>query len=403
MCDNHQLEEIRSITHNVSAIQGPPGTGKTCVIANILEHAVELGAVSRRYTLSALTSMPREYAEAVRLLANAVVPGRAKEGRGNSRLVVSARKYCVSSAMLHLAVAWRAHAEEALLSRTTVFLSTIDRAHTVHHLLCERKRALKVIIVDEAGAVPGWKMPILTGCGGTAAPELIILVGDQKQLPPLSRAKHVTPPRSELERMESALPKGSIKMLRTQYRMPPVICDFLSRRFYDSLLTTAPQKVLQSAQTPGPALVWRDHKCRESRTFEGTSYYNELEIDIIANLLTSSQLNAERLAANYETVMVIAYYSEQARQLQACLHTTCPYVSVMTVDAAQGSEADYAILSCVRCNDSRSIGHVADKRRVNVALSRARKNLIIVSSAHTLEGGGEVAGAGTGEENVADL
>ena len=450
MCNSHQLEAIRSITHNVSAIQGPPGTGKTSVIANILEHAIpqlttlvtcvqnkaldplaqklaaaglnfvviaseegveglgarasrhacKLGAVSRHYTLSALTTMPRAYAEAARRLASVVVPGRAEEG-GGSRLEVLVRRYCVSIVMHRVGVLCRAEAEDDILSCTTVFLSTIDRAHTVHHLLCARQRALKVIIVDEAGAVPEWKMPILTGCGGTGAPELIVLVGDQKQLPPFSRAKKTEV--SVLERMESALPKGSVKMLGIQYRMPSQISDFLSRRFYDGLLTTAQVKRRQDAQTP--AIVWHDHKYRES--LEGSSYYNEEELDIIADLLTSSrsELNAERLAANAETVMVIAFYSEQVRQVQARLGTRCPHVSVMTVDAAQGSEADYVILSCVRCNNSRSIGHVADERRVNVAFSRARKSLIIVGSAQTLVrpwGGGKKGGERE-ENKEADL
>ena len=57
----------------------------------------------------------------------------------------------------------------------------------------------------------------------------------------------------------------------------------------------------------------------------------------------------------------------------------------MTVDSAQGSETDYVILSCVRCNGGQDIGRfVADDRRVNVAMSRARKQLIVVGSSKTL-------------------
>jgi hypothetical protein len=57
----------------------------------------------------------------------------------------------------------------------------------------------------------------------------------------------------------------------------------------------------------------------------------------------------------------------------------------MTVDSAQGSETDYVILSCVRCNGGHDIGRfVADDRRVNVAMSRARKQLIVVGSSKTL-------------------
>ena len=179
------------------------------------------------------------------------------------------------------------------------------------------------------------------------------------------------------------MPAGSIKMLRSQYRMPPEVCEFLSRRFYGGLLVTAPEK-LRFRDTDLPALEWHSHNERETQ--EGTSFFNDKEIDMVADLLTSpsSELYAARLAANAENVIVITFYSEQARRLQSRLRTTCPFVSVMTVDSSQGSEADYVLLSCVRCNHSRNIGHVADKHRFNVALSRARKRLIVVGSDRTM-------------------
>ena len=56
----------------------------------------------------------------------------------------------------------------------------------------------------------------------------------------------------------------------------------------------------------------------------------------------------------------------------------------MTVDAAQGCEADYVIISAVRSNPGCAIGHVANERRVNVALSRCRKRVIVVGNSQTL-------------------
>jgi hypothetical protein len=285
-----------------------------------------------------------------------------------------------------------------LVSNTTVFLSTIDRAHTVHRYLYEHKRALDVIIVDEAGAVPEWKMPTLAVCGGgghggggndrRGGPELIILVGDQKQLPPFSHNRDETPPMSVLEKMAKALHKGSVKMLQTQYRMPPEICNFISDRFYDRALTTAEHKLKRVSQDfrRSNALEWIDYTHgRESQ--EGTSKYNETELDIIVDLLSSrTELASKRLSAASEKVMVITFYAAQARRLQDRLQQASrPDVLVMTVDSAQGSETDYVILSCVRCNGGHDIGRfVADDRRVNVAMSRARKQLIVVGSSKTL-------------------
>lgn len=193
-------------------------------------------------------------------------------------------------------------------------------------------------------------MPTLTAC----APELIILVGDQQQLPPFSRVTHADAPLSVLERMEAVLPRGSIKMLRTQYRMPPQICDFLSHRFYGGDLETATE-TRQRCQLSEPAISWHDHNERESD--DGTSFYNTKEIEITCNLLASEPaLACKQLAANSETVVVITFYSAQVSRLQARLASTRPDVIVMTVDAAQGCEADYVVVSCVRCNTDHNIG-----------------------------------------------
>jgi len=188
---------------------------------------------------------------------------------------------------------------------------------------------------------------------------------------------------SVLEKMAKALPKGSVKMLQTQYRMPREICQFISDRFYDGALTTAEHKRERVSQDCRP-LEWIDYTHgRESQ--EGTSKYNEMELDIIDRLLSRTELTSERLSAASEKVSVITFYAAQARRLQDRLQATRPDVLVMTVDSAQGSETDYVILSCVRCNGGHDIGRfVADDRRVNVAMSRARKQLIVVGSSKTL-------------------
>jgi len=155
-----------------------------------------------------------------------------------------------------------------------------------------------------------------------------------------------------------------------------------------------------------PAISWHKHNVHEDAV--GTSYCNDMEIEMIINLInTKRELDAEQLRITSETLVVIAFYSEQVRRLQAQLANIRSDVQVMTVDAAQGSEADYVVLSCVRANHFNSIGHAADERRFNVAMSRARKKLFIVGSTQTLvrpwgdkrrEGG-----AGLGEEVKADL
>ena len=445
-CNEHQLKAMRSITHNVTAIQGPPGTGKTSLIANILEHGIpqlttlvtcvqnkalepiaqklaeanvnflvvadgnkviKLGDVSRGHTLSALASrqLRRPFATGMVKLCKLLIDcaWTVPQDRDATHLIAventveaepSNWRRIVTMKLEHLErrrveEIWRSEVKQMILSDTTVFLSTIDSAHAVHRLLLCSGKAFDAIIVDEAGTVPEWKMPGLTACAGEGSgPELMILVGDQNQLPPFSSSSRESP-KSVLERMVHVLPEKSVEMLKIQYRMPSEICDLLSRHFYDGRLETAPCK----GNTQISPIKWFNHNHHESH--EGTSKYNEREIDMIVATLTTSKcatskkLAQETLKLKKETVIVITFYSEQTRRLQKLLNTDRPDVRIMTVDSAQGSESDYVLMSCVRCNKRGQVGHVADHRRVNVAMSRARKQLIVFGSAKTLLGRGE--------------
>ena len=102
---------------------------------------------------------------------------------------------------------------------------------------------------------------------------------------------------------------------------------------------------------------------------------NESEAMIIGNIL--SHLNASKGA-----VGVITFYKEQVNLLRNLGLTS--YAEIDTVDAFQGREKDVIILSCVRSNTDRSLGFLADVRRLNVALTRARDALWIFGNLKTL-------------------
>jgi superfamily I DNA and/or RNA helicase len=61
-------------------------------------------------------------------------------------------------------------------------------------------------------------------------------------------------------------------------------------------------------------------------------------------------------------------------------------VTINTVDSFQGQEADVVIISLVRSNDENEIGFLKDYRRMNVALTRARKKLIVIGDSATIGG-----------------
>ena len=62
-------------------------------------------------------------------------------------------------------------------------------------------------------------------------------------------------------------------------------------------------------------------------------------------------------------------------------------VNFLNVDGSQGREFEVVVVSMVRCNGSGTLGHVDDYRRLNVALTRARRGLIVVGDSQTLKKG----------------
>lgn len=88
--------------------------------------------------------------------------------------------------------------------------------------------------------------------------------------------------------------------------------------------------------------------------------------------------------------MVITFYKAQDALIKEALAAADidedTWLRVLTVDQAQGSEADVVVLSCVRSNTSHKVGFLANPNRLNVAVSRSRERLIVVGDQNTLKG-----------------
>lgn len=259
------------------------------------------------------------------------------------------------------------------------------------------------VIVDEAGRAtpPELLVPLVRG-------KRAILVGDHLQLPPVvdhdlpeSELDNLGLTRSELEMslfqlLHEELPETHRLILDQQYRMHPSISRLISEVFYNGQLRDGEreQEPLSQLSWPIRAVTWmstsslQDH--RESP--EGTSFRNDCEVRVARTIL-ETWLQVVRELRLPMSVGIIAGYGAQKTALERELDPEnearwAPLrVEVNTVDAFQGRETDVIIYSAVRSNLRGEIGFLADLRRLNVALSRARQRLVIIGDAGMLRYG----------------
>jgi hypothetical protein len=256
-------------------------------------------------------------------------------------------------------------------------------------------------IIDEAS-----KATVTEALVPLASSRKWILVGDEKQLPPF--VEHALDRRELLERfgltheqvgetlfsvLKERLPDGCKVTLTEQHRMHPVIGRLISECFYGGELTS-----LDRPLSPAVAIalqhpvVWLDTSNRSDRAESkaGTSTLNRGEARTIVKLLDRLNWVAGQ-RSEILTVAVMTGYDGQRREIVEALAPgelmrVNLDVRVATVDAYQGQEADIAVFSVTRSNQSKDLGFLRSEERINVALSRAREGLVIVGDSAFVEG-----------------
>ena len=181
-------------------------------------------------------------------------------------------------------------------------------------------------------------------------------------------------------------------LLDQQNRMHPAIGELVSRVFYGNRVRTGPAAPRRGTGLPAfpSPVTWVDTRSLrgnvESRA-GGTSLFNVAE----ARLVTSITRNLASQAPPNLTIGVITAYAEQRDLLRRLMgpHDWPPerQLEIDTVDAFEGREKDMIVLSLVRANRRRDIGFLRLEQRLNVAVSRSRRLIIIVGDTSTLRGG----------------
>jgi AAA domain-containing protein len=192
--------------------------------------------------------------------------------------------------------------------------------------------------------------------------------------------------------MERRFAPGATVLLDQQNRMHPAIGELVSRVFYANRVRTGPAAPRRGTGLPAfpSPVTWVDTRSLrgnvESRA-GGTSLFNVAE----ARLVTSITRNLASQAPPNLTIGVITAYAEQRDLLRRLMgpHDWPPdrQLEIDTVDAFEGREKDIIVLSLVRANRRRDIGFLRLEQRLNVAISRSRRLLIVVGDTSTLRQG----------------
>jgi superfamily I DNA and/or RNA helicase len=427
---------------DIALIHGPPGTGKTRTLVEVVRQRVARGerVLCAAPSNTAVDNLGVRLAEAglraVRLghparvhpaLATLTLDAQvdadgatrlAREWRDRARQL---RKSASGKWSAEAKAQWQearaldrdaareiANAERAIVERADVVLATC--AGCDHFLLGRGDAAtgFDCAIVDEATQAPDPLLLVALARG-----KVCVLAGDPQQLGPVvtgGPAAEAVLGTTVFERLAAAAahaePDLTNVMLHQQHRMHVEIMTFPSRSMYAGLLRASPAvagHTLDDLALAGdplrPRPLWlvdtAGKDWLEQRTdFEpGGSLNNAPAFQLDPSTFNTG--NAERVAAEARRLLsrglppgelaIIAAYSAQARRLRQLLGAErAAGLEIGTVDGFQGREKEAVIVDLVRSNERGELGFLTNTRRMNVALTRARRFLLVIADSATL-------------------
>lgn len=273
-----------------------------------------------------------------------------------------------------------------LISKAQVITATLVGAnhYTVKHL------TYHTVVIDEAGQAlePACWVPILKA-------KKVILAGDHCQLSPTVKSNEAAKNGLSTTLLEKcvALHPEAVTLLEEQYRMNEMIMGYSSAIFYNDKLRahgSVAQHVLFSEDIP---LAFVDTAgCGFDEKSEGTSTTNPDEAAFLYKHLTLLVTELRSRYGDHElpNIAIISPYKQQIQVLkEQLLHSPVLQsygnrISVNTIDSFQGQERDIVYISMTRSNSDNNIGFLSDTRRMNVAMTRARKKLVVIGDSATL-------------------
>ena len=380
-------------------LQGPPGTGKTSKMlrsmVDYLYNQTEETIVLLAFTNRATDEICQKITEVCH--HNFIRLGNIQEGH-------AFRAYSLKDEKDFDQIRQK-------ISKTRVFVSTVSSFYSHMHLI----RQYDTVIVDEASQL---LEPAL--CGILPRFRRFILIGDEKQLPAV-----VTQPLDFCVTTEEALHQINIRnmgvsvferllenaqhqgwtdcfdMLSHQFRTHEDIAGFISREFYKTLKIGAShqQQPLElynpNSENPTEQMLAQSRMIFIPTEREGNLKYHLGEAQKVAELLhTMRDIFTAKGQFTEESVGVITPYRAQIAEIYKLLdEELLQKVTVDTVERYQGSERDVIIISMAVNHPAlmKNLQSFNPKQNVdkklNVALSRAKKQVVLLGNREILEGG----------------
>lgn len=271
---------------------------------------------------------------------------------------------------------------ELVLDSAQVIVCTL--VGVTHRVL--KNREFKSVFIDEAAQAlePAVWIAI-------AKARRLIMAGDPFQLPPTVKSYQAAKGGLGKTLIEKCLEnQDRISLLTVQYRMHQAIMGFSNAYFYEGALK-ADEGVMHHLlfdEQLSPVVFIDTAGCGfdEKMNREARSRYNPEEFMIVCEHLY--QLKDQILPEQQAEIALISPYREQVIHMQTVLSEDQRLqdlaFQINTIDGFQGQERDVIYISLVRSNAKGEIGFLSDYRRMNVAMTRAKKLLVVVGDSGTI-------------------
>lgn len=379
----------------LSLIQGPPGTGKTQVIAEIclqlFNQNPNIKILVCSETHVAVNNIIARISECNHLIRIVRIGDKEMNSNADEYSPESILNYykewinvnCIYKELANIVTESLSDFddksfEKALALSANIIGMTCNRVGS--YGFNKSTEMFDVVIIDEVckATLPEILMPL-------SVARKAVLVGDPKQLPPVFCTEEIDIIRS-IDKCNLTkymyidhlfLNSNNLTRLDTQYRMTSQIGNLINELFYEGKLKNGRDEVVEEAISWIDYLPAQPWPLKDVQSAEKQMIYNLNECEIISNIL--NELNASSI--NRTAVAVITPYKPQVSKLRMiCKPESLSnlLLNIDSVDGFQGKECDVVIFSLTR-----TVGpfrFLADSRRLNVALSRARDKIIIVGN-----------------------